>query len=140
MTSSNQNFVLARVMFGANVVFAGLPGFVISAFPTFARTEMFQNDPEPMTLGMLGAIWLAIGLVSLAGLRDPERFLGVFAVQALYKAIWVVTGATVLWAEHPQAWIYGISFALLAIAFTGALVQAGFGALPSRHVPNGVNA
>lgn len=121
----NRNrFLLARVMFAANVVGAGIPGFIITAFPTFARTEFVANNPEPMTFGMLGAIWLSIGIVSIAGLRDPERFLSVFAIQALYKTIWILTGATALWNVHPEAWVYGIAFGLLVIGFVGALAQA----------------
>lgn len=134
MTEPKNRFLMARVMYGANVLGAGLPGLVITAFPTFARTEMFQNDPEPMTLGMLGAIWLAIGIVSLAGLRDPERFLGVFAVQALYKSIWVITGATALWNHHPEAWVYGITFGLLVVGFVGALIQASRPSLRAARV------
>lgn len=124
LSHPQNRFVLARVMYAGNLVFAGVPGLVITVFPYFARTEMFQGSPEPMTLGMLGAIWLAIGLVSIAGLREPERFLGVFAVQAVYKTIWVATGATALWNAHPEAWIYGIGFGIAALGFVGALAQA----------------
>ncbi|MEO0605685.1 MAG: hypothetical protein AAF211_29905 [Myxococcota bacterium] len=124
MSESRIRFFGARVMFGANVLGAGVPGLIITAFPHFARTEFFQNDPEPLTFGMLGAIWLSIGIVSVFGLRDPERFLGVFAVQAVYKTIWVLTGATALWNVHPEAPAYGIGFGLLAIGFAGALMQA----------------
>ena len=136
MSRHPSRFVVARVMYGANLLLAGLPGLAITALPTYARTEMFPGSPEPMTLGMLGAIWLAIGLVSAAGLLDPERYLGVFAVQAVYKTIWVVTGATVLWSTHPQAWIYAVGFALAAVGFVGALVQAwgGPGATVSGSV------
>lgn len=131
MSQSTNSLGFARVMFGANILFAGVPGFIITAFPTFARTEMFANA-EPLTLGMLGAIWLSIGLVSVAGLRDPARFLGVFAVQALYKTIWVATGASVLWNAHPEAPTYGIGFALAAIGFTAALVLAWRKPTPAR--------
>lgn len=132
MHEPRNRYILARLMFAANIVGAGVPGFIITAFPSFARADFMPNNPEPMTFGMLGAIWLSIGIVSIAGLRTPERFLGVFAVQAIYKTIWVLTGATALWHVHPQAWIYGIAFGLLAIGFTGALATA-WGA-PMAHV------
>lgn len=116
---------LARLMYGANVVAAGLPGLVITAAPELAAEQMFAGDPEPVTLGILGAIWLAIGLVSVLGLRAPRRYIGVFAVQAVYKTIWILTGALPLWSSRPDVIPFAIGFAIATVGFVGAFATAG---------------
>lgn len=113
---------LPRAMYALNLVAAGLPGAVITFAPEFARTQMFAGDPEPMTLGILGSVWLAIGVVSVLGLRDPRRWQGVFAVQAVYKTVWIATGATALLPGRSDVWPYAIGFGVAVIGFAGALV------------------
>ncbi|MDP9363733.1 MAG: hypothetical protein M3Q10_05815 [Chloroflexota bacterium] len=54
---------------------------------------MFGAEQDPVTFGMLGAIWLAIGLLSLVGLRHPLPLAGIFAAQIVYKSIWIVAVA-----------------------------------------------
>lgn len=79
-----------RGMYGANIVAAGIPGLLIVAAPGWAAANMFAVPQDRVTLGMLGAIWLAIGALSVLGLRHPLRFAGIFAVQIVYKSVWLV--------------------------------------------------
>lgn len=115
---------LARVMYGANVVGAGLPGLVIVAAPEFAADNFFGEPQDVVGLGILGSIWLSIGLVSILGLREPDRYLGVFAVQALYKTIWIATGALPLLRARPDVIPYAAGFTVVTVGFVGALVLA----------------
>ena len=78
-----------RPLYLANIVAAGLPGAVMIAAPVWARANMFAGTQDPAMFGMTGAIWLAIGLASLLGLRQPELMKGIFLVQMIYKSIWI---------------------------------------------------
>lgn len=82
-----------RGMYAANVLAAGIPGALITLAPGWARENMFGATQDPVTFGMLGAIWLAIGLLSLIGLRHPLPLAGIFAVQIVYKSVWLVAVA-----------------------------------------------
>lgn len=114
----------ARVMYGANILLAGLPGLVIVAAPTVASEQMFVGVQDRVTLTMLGAIWLAIGVVSVLGLRHPRRYLGVFAMQACYKTIWILAGAVPVWAARPDAVPFALGFGVAVVGFVGALAAA----------------
>lgn len=82
-----------RAMYVANILGAGLPGLIITLLPRWAREEMFSVPQDAVFFGMLGSIWLAIGIVSALGLRYPLQFSAIFAVQAIYKALWILTVA-----------------------------------------------
>lgn len=116
---STQQLGIARFMYGANIVAAGVPGLVITFAPGVAD-GMFAGAQEAVTFSMLGATWLAIGVVSVLGLRDPRRYAGVFALQAVYKTIWIVTGAIPLWSTRPDVLPYAIGFAIAVVGFVGA--------------------
>jgi hypothetical protein len=82
-----------RGMYAANVLGAGVPGALIVLAPGWARENMVGAEQDPVTFGMLGAVWLAIGLLSLVGLRHPLPLAGIFAVQIVYKSVWIVAVA-----------------------------------------------
>ena len=82
-----------RGMYAANVLGAGVPGALIVLAPGWARENLFGAEQDPVTFGMLGAVWLAIGLLSLVGLRHPLPLAGIFAVQIVYKSVWLVAVA-----------------------------------------------
>ena len=131
-TAASRGLRVARAMYAANVVGAGLPGLVMTVAPTFAAEQMFAGDQDPVTFGILGAIWLSIGAVSVLGLRDPRRYLGVFVVQALYKTIWIATGALPLVALRPDVAPFAIGFAVVTVGFAAALVLTGTGSESRR--------
>lgn len=82
-----------RGMDAANVVAAGIPGALIVVAPGWARENMFGATQDPVTFGMLGAIWLAIGLLSIVGLRHPVPLAGIFAIQIVDKSVWLAAVA-----------------------------------------------
>ena len=74
-----------RPLYLANILAAGIPGGVMIGLPTWARTNIFPGMHDPAMFGMTGAIWLAIGLGSIAGLRYPNLMKSVFLIQMIYK-------------------------------------------------------
>jgi len=78
-------------MFAINIIGAGVPGFLIVFFPSFAEQYVLWEGQDYAVMTILGSIWLSIGLVSMLGTVMPYRFLPVFIVQLVYKTIWLVT-------------------------------------------------
>ncbi len=117
-------FRLARAMYAANILFAGIPGLIITFAPRFAETQMFVGSQERVTFSMLGAIWLSIGIISSLGLRNPRRYVGVFAVQVVYKTIWIAMTALPLRTSRSDVIPFALGFALVAVGFAGAFVTA----------------
>jgi hypothetical protein len=80
-----------RILYGINFVGAGVPGLVMISAPTWAANNMFPGEQDPAMFGVTGAIWAAIGLLSLAGLRYPRPLAAIFPLQVLYKSLWILT-------------------------------------------------
>lgn len=75
-----------RLMYGLNVLLAGVPGLVVLFGPESALSSVPQDR---LYFGVLGSIWLTVGVLSIFGLRRPLRFAAIFAVQIVYKSLWL---------------------------------------------------
>lgn len=82
-----------RAMYLVNLVGAGGFGLATVAAPRWMAENFYAAPQDPVMLGMLGAIWFAIGGTSVFGLRALLKFAGIFPVQAAYKAVWLATAA-----------------------------------------------
>lgn len=87
-----------RFMYAANIVGAGVPGLLMVLAPDWAIGNLVPAPQDRVLFGMLGAIWLAIGALSVVGLRYPLQFAAVFVVQIVYKSIWLLAVALPLLA------------------------------------------
>ena len=74
-----------RFMYSLNVLAAGVPGLVVLFGPESFMSSVTQDR---LYFGVLGSVWLAIGLLSVLGLRNPLRFSAIFMVQIVYKSLW----------------------------------------------------
>lgn len=77
-----------RIMFGYTAVTAGAAGIAFLAAPRFAAALLGFPPEEPLVFGVVGSVFAAFALLSVAGLRDPVTFAPVLLLQLLYKAIW----------------------------------------------------
>ncbi|WP_373489044.1 hypothetical protein [Blastomonas sp.] len=83
-----------RMMYGAAVVGAGLVGAITLIAPSTAGRYIFAEATEiDVFMRILGALWLAIGLVAVAGFSDPVRYLPVLLIQLVYKSAWLAFAA-----------------------------------------------
>jgi len=74
-----------RFMYGLNVLAAGVPGLLVLFGDESLLSSVAQDR---LYFGALGSVWLAIGALSVLGLRNPLRFSAIFAVQVFYKTVW----------------------------------------------------
>ena len=112
-----------RLMFAANVLGAGIPGFLVTFFPDFAQRYMFGGAAQDaLVFGVTGSVWLAIGLISLLGLRYPAQFAGIFLVQIVYKTVWItLVGLPAVAAGDERAPFFVVFFALVTLGFAFAV-------------------
>ena len=111
-----------RLMFAANVVGAGVPGLLVTFFPGFARQYLFDGVAQDgLVFGVAGSVWLAVGLISTLGLRNPVAFAGVFVVQIVYKTVWIsFIGLPAMASGDERAAFFVFFFALVTVGFAFA--------------------
>ncbi|CAN5771772.1 hypothetical protein BH23DEI1_BH23DEI1_16660 [soil metagenome] len=125
MISDNQVLVM-KVLFFANILWAGVPGLLITIFPKFAQTQilpyMVGSVPQDMmTVRILSSIWLSVGLVSLFGLFNPLPVAAVFVVQIIYKVVWVsVAVLPALLQGETRALPLAVGFVVMIVGFAFA--------------------
>ncbi len=126
MISENQVLVM-KVLFFANILWAGVPGLLITFFPKFAQSQMLPHmvgsvPQDMMTVRILSSIWLAVGLVSLFGLFNPLPVAGVFVVQTIYKVVWIgVAVLPALLQGETRALPLAIGFVIMIVGFAFAI-------------------
>jgi hypothetical protein len=83
-----------RFMYGYTIVGAGAFGLAILAMPERMRGAFRWPGDEPIALSIVASVYLAFGILSVFGLRDPLKFVPVLLLQLCYKLVWFV-GAVV---------------------------------------------
>jgi len=94
---------------------------------------------EPMSFGILGAIWAAFGVLSVLGLRHPLKYSPLFLTQLLYKCFWFafVFAPMVRNGTFPP---YGVPFAIIfAIFIVGDLIATPYSYLFGKQGPPPAN-
>jgi hypothetical protein len=77
--------ILLRVMYGATALVATLIGGLI----LFAPAEIVPDMHDAWNRGILGSMELTFGLLAVAGLFFPYRFIPVLLFQLVYKSVWL---------------------------------------------------
>ena len=85
---------MMRLVYVYNILGAGVVGAIVLLAPRFAAKQIFAGTAEPGTAtGILGSIWLAVGIASVLGLFFPVQMGAVFLVQLVYKTVWLLGAA-----------------------------------------------
>ena len=120
---SDRKLRLMKALYAANIFWAGIPGFLVTCFPSFAQQQMLPYmvgtmSQDLLTLRILGSIWLAVGILSIFGLRTPSAFAGIFLLQILYKSIWLIfAGVPSVSQGETRALPLAIGFIVMIIGF-----------------------
>jgi len=85
-----------RFMYLYTVVGAGGFGLAILAVPATMKAAFRWPGDEPVALGIVGSVYLAFGILSLLGLRDPLKFVPVLLLQLCYKVVFFAAVAAPL--------------------------------------------
>jgi hypothetical protein len=83
-----------RMVYLANIIVAGWIGVSSLFFPKNAAVNVFSNAYQPtVVMRLVGCLWLAIALLSVAGVWRPLIFSPVLLLQLIYKSLWLLVVA-----------------------------------------------
>jgi hypothetical protein len=121
-----------KAMYIYTLVGAGGFGLGMILLPDQLQSAFRFPPQDPVMLGACGSVFLALGLVSLLGLRSPLKFVPILLVELLYKPIWLVACALPLFlrGEFPFYVVF-ISFVFITFII-GDLIAIPFPYLLSK--------
>ena len=118
-----------KVMYMYTLVVSGGMGLGMILFPDTIQSILRFPPQDPVMLGVCGSIFLALGLISLMGLRSPLKFAPVLLLELVYKPIWLVAVALPLFLEGRFPF-YVVTMSAIFITFiVGDLI-----AIPFSHL------
>ena len=93
-TYTGGSAVWMRVMYALAIVGAGAVGLTTLVAPRLASQYVFIGAAQVDNyLQILGALWFALGAISVLGLFQPFKFSVIFLIQLIYKSIWLTVAA-----------------------------------------------
>ncbi len=85
---------LMKLMYFANIGVAGAISITSLFYPKIAQRTVFTEAFEySEAIRLVGALWLAIFLLSIVGLFYPKQMSLVFVFQLIYKSSWLLFAA-----------------------------------------------
>ena len=121
-----------RFMYLYTIVAAGGLGLGLVIMPQAMKAMLRWPADEPIALGIVGSVYVAFGVLSVLGLRDPLKFVPVLLLQLCYKSVWFVAVALPLLIKgrFPD---YGLVIAaVLATYIVGDVIAIPFPYLLAR--------
>lgn len=79
-----------KVMYIYTIISVGLLGLGIIIMPEKIKSLLSWPIEEPIAFGIIGSIYLSMGILSIFGLSSPLKFVPVLLLQLFYKSIWFI--------------------------------------------------
>lgn len=79
-----------KIMYLYTMIMTIIFGLGILLVPNMMKSVFGWPNQDPIVLGITGSVYLAFGLLSILGLRDPLKFMPVLLLQLCYKVIWFI--------------------------------------------------
>lgn len=79
----------------------------------------FPKPQDPLIFGVCASVWLAFGVLSILGFREPMKYVPVLLFQFTYKVIWFI-GVVLPWVLTSTIQMYGILMIAMFAAFVAA--------------------
>jgi hypothetical protein len=118
-----------KVMYMYTFIVSGGIGLGMILFPGTVRSVLRFPPQDPIMFGAGGSIFLALGLISLMGLRSPLKFAPILLLELVYKPIWLVAVALPVFLDGRFPF-YVVSMSAIFITFiVGDLI-----AIPFSHL------
>ena len=86
----NIRWTWLKIMYVYTILGAGLSGLGILFVPEKMMAMNKFAPQDPIMFGVVGSVWVAFGVLSVFGLRDPLKFVPVLLMQFCYKSIWII--------------------------------------------------
>lgn len=102
-----------RFIYLLNIIVAGWIGISSLFFPVYAAKNIFSNAyPQTEIIRLVGCLWLAIAVLSVAGIGYPVSFSPVLLLQLIYKSSWLLFVALPA-IQHKQPFPEGMALFFL---------------------------
>ncbi|MBN2130321.1 MAG: hypothetical protein JW741_12535 [Sedimentisphaerales bacterium] len=122
-----------RFMYGYTILGAGGFGLAILTMPDKMRGAVRWPGDEPIALSIVGSVYLAFGVLSVFGLREPLKFVPVLLLQLCYKLAWFI-GAVVPLLLSGRFPSYAVVTAVIFATYVvGDLIAIPFSYVLSSH-------
>lgn len=93
--------IAIKIVYFANIIVAGWISITSLFFPKTAQATVFSNDfAYSEAIRLVGALWLAIFLLSVVGLFLPQQMSLVLLFQLIYKSSWLLFAALPAILQH----------------------------------------
>jgi len=124
-------------MYAYTIVGAGGFGVGILIMPELMKATFRWPGGDPIPLSITGSVYVAFGLLSVLGLRDPLKFAPVLLLQLCYKSVWflAVVLPLVIRGQFPDHGI--LTAGIFATYIIGDLIAIPFRYLLTR--PSGTH-
>lgn len=124
-----------RFMYLYTTLGAGGFGLAILAMPERMKALFGWPGEEPIALSIVGSMYLAFGVVSILGLRDPLKFVPILLLQLCYKLVWFVFVVAPLLVSGRFPGYAVLTAVIFATYVVGDLIAIPFSYLFISHGP-----
>jgi hypothetical protein len=116
-------------MYLYTILGAGGFGLAILVIPERMKAIFHWPGDEPIALSIVASVYLAFGILSIFGLRDPLQFVPVLLLQLCYKLVWFVgvVAPLLMSGQFP-------SYAMLTAVIFATYVVGDLMAIPFSYV------
>ena len=115
-----------KAMYFYTLVVSGSVGLGMILVPNTIQSVFRFPPQDPVMLGACGSVFLALGLVSILGLRSPLKFTPLLLLELVYKPIWLVAVALPLFLKG-QFPFYVVFISVVFLTFiVGDLIAIPF--------------
>ena len=91
-------------------------GLGILIAPDFMLTLFGWPSQDPIVFGVTGSVYLAFGLLSILGFRNPKKFIPILLMQFTYKVAWFI-GVVLPLLITGQFQVYGILYVVIFASY-----------------------
>ena len=122
-----------KFMYVYTIVGAGGFGLGIIFFPNLMESIFTYPSQDPILFGIVGCVYISLGILSVLGLRSPLKFVPLLLLQLCYKSIWFIA-VLIPYLISEGSPLYAILFAvifatyiignIIAIPFSYVLVKS----------------
>jgi len=122
-----------RFMYLYTIFGAGGCGLAILVIPERMKAIFHWPGDEPIALSIVASVYLAFGILSVFGLRDPLKFVPVLLLQLCYKLVWFVGAVAPLLATGRVPGYAVLTAVIFATYVVGDLIAIPFSYVFASH-------
>ena len=121
-----------KAMYFYTFVVSGGVGLGMILIPATIQSVFRFPPQDRVTFGLCGSLFLALGLVSILGLRSPLKFVPILLLELVYKPVWLIALALPLFLKG-QFPFYVVFISVTFLTFIiGNLIAIPFSYLFSK--------